>query len=73
MKWKGGIPAWPIHIAARKKDVKLSILKKKIEVGSYALKGITLSETKRRPIKKTILFPHRNIDLPFRQPISRVS
>jgi len=69
---EGGIAAWPVHIATRKKDAKLPLLKKKITIGSYALKGITLSERERRPIKKTILFPHRNTNLPFRQPIPRV-
>jgi hypothetical protein len=62
-----------VHIAARKRDPKLPpVPEKKSVVGSYALKGMTLSEFERRPIRKTLIFPHRNTDLPFRQPIPKV-
>ncbi|XP_024365153.1 uncharacterized protein [Physcomitrium patens] len=62
-------PAWPVHIAAPKRlTPPVAPLKENFAIGTYALKGMTLGETERKPIKKTLVFPHRNTDLPFRHP-----
>nr|PNR27339.1 hypothetical protein PHYPA_029491 [Physcomitrium patens] len=66
-------PAWPVHIAAPKRlTPPVAPLKENFAIGTYALKGMTLGETERKPIKKTLVFPHRNTDLPFRHPTLKV-
>lgn len=74
------VAAWPVHIAHRRRENahrkrekrKLGGEKKQKVPGSYALTGMTLSEAERHPIKKTLVFPHRNTELPFRQPPAAV-
>ena len=64
--------AWPIGISRTQKVKQVISKKKGLSVGSYALTGVTLTTQERKPIKKTLIFPHRMFELPFRQPTPNV-
>jgi hypothetical protein len=64
--------AWPIGISKTQKVKQVISKKKSLLVGSYALTGVTLTSQERKPIKKTLIFPHRMFEPPFQQPIPNV-
>lgn len=63
---------WPTSISNTRKVKQVKSKRKSLLVGSYALTGVTLTTHERKPIKKTLIFPHRMFESPFRRPIPNV-
>jgi hypothetical protein len=69
-KW--WIAAWPLNPSCRRVEKPLCPKKQDV-VGSWALTGMTGTEEELVPINKTLCFPHRLTDKPFKSPSKHVT
>ncbi len=69
-KW--WIAAWPLNPSCRRVEEPLRPKKQDV-VGSWALTGMTGTEEELVPINKTLCFPHRLTDKPFKSPSKHVT